>query len=152
MTAISNRWSDLKFGEFEQLSEDDQQSYFAGLEDYVETKIDENAIEGYLQETEGGMASLSELLCKIWRFILNIAKQIVEVVKDFLIDLSKAVFEVLGAIVDGAGGLLGGLFKSPLFWLAAAGAVWYFFGDSEEEKNAKRIQEAQLLSLTGGSS
>lgn len=73
---------------------------------------------------------MRKLLCKVWRFLVGALKAIIEVVKDILIDLTNAVFEVLGAGLSG----LGGLFKSPIMWVAGGLLVWWLLSNDDDNK------------------
>lgn len=119
--------SELSFAQYEQMTADDRAHYHAAIED-TQPVLDLSKLE-----TAMGTASLGDILCKIWRAIVKVAKAVVDGVKEVLKDLVSAVFDLLGDIIDGADSLFDGLFDSPLLWIAGGALLWYFFGKDDEE-------------------
>lgn len=78
---------------------------------------------------------MSGILCKIFRFILNVFNQIVTVVASAIKILGEAVVDVLSDLIQNVGDAAGKLFnKSGLLGLAVVGVLGYFilFGDDED--------------------
>lgn len=78
---------------------------------------------------------MRDLLCKLWNFVLEIFGQVVEFVSSALTTVGTAIVDVLGELLQSAGGALSDLFSaSPVFTLGllALGA-WWLFGGKEDE-------------------
>lgn len=119
--------SELSFAQYEQMTAADRSQYHSMIEE-TQPILDLDKLEAAM-----GTASLGDILCKIWRAIVKVAKAVVDGVKEVLKDLVSAVFELLGDIIDGAGSLFDGFFNSPLPWIAAGALLWYFFAKDDEE-------------------
>lgn len=78
---------------------------------------------------------MSGILCKIFRFILNVFSQIVTVVASAIKILGEAVVDVLSDLIQNVGDAAGKLFNgSGLLGLAVVGILGYFIlsGDDED--------------------
>lgn len=78
---------------------------------------------------------MGDLLCKLWNFILEIFGQVVDFVASALTTVGTAIVDVLGELLQSAGGALSDLFSaSPVFTLGllALGAWWLFGGKDDE--------------------
>lgn len=74
------------------------------------------------------------ILCKIFRFILNIFEQVLDVIVSALVMLGTAIVDVLGDLAAEVGGALG-LSGGSVLWLALGGfALWFLLKDDKEEK------------------
>lgn len=124
----------LTFGELEAMSDEEQSSYWAQWE----------------QERDGscvtcdpsglGESGISEILCKIWKFVLGIAKAVVDGVAGLLVDLSKAVYSVLKPLFEMVGDLAEDVFSSPgLIMLLGAALVLYLVISNSGDDNADRV-------------
>lgn len=73
-------------------------------------------------------------MCKIFRFLLNVAEVTIESIAGAINTVGNAVWDVLENVIDGAGGLFGNILGKPalLFGLGIAG--YLIFTNSDEEK------------------
>lgn len=81
---------------------------------------------------------MSTIMCKIFRFILNVFSQIVTVVAEAISILGEAVVDVLSELIQNVGDAAGKLFSgSSLLGLLVVGTVGYFLlsGDDEDEQD-----------------
>lgn len=81
---------------------------------------------------------MGDLLCKLWNFVLEIFGQVVDFVASALTIVGTAVVDVLGELLQSAGGALSELFSaSPVFTLGllALGAWWLLGGKDDEPLN-----------------
>lgn len=124
---------ELTFGEFEMLSEAEQQEHERNRIRAISGRCDDCLI-GF----DAGTASFSDLLCKLWRWVVGAARAIIDGIKTVLIDLVKAAFEILAPIIDGLLDVGSSLLKSPLVWIAAGVALLWFIG-SGDDKETKYI-------------
>lgn len=91
------------------------------------------------------------VLCKIFRFILNVFTQVVTVVAEAIKVLGNAAVDVLSDLFQAAGdalsGLLGG--NGILSLLLVGGLVWFFVGrdDDEDDKKGKQTTGGNLDNL-----
>lgn len=84
-------------------------------------------------------------LCKLFRFLLNVAEITIETIASAIKTVGNAVWDVLESVVEGVGGVLDGIFSSPTL-LLGIGAVALFFllkGKDDDEK----VQQPNTLSL-----
>lgn len=79
---------------------------------------------------------MSSLLCKVFRFVLQIFSMIVSFVAEAITTLGDAVIDVLDDLLDSVGDTLGGIFGgSPVLWgVLAIGVAYILFGGSSEDK------------------
>jgi hypothetical protein len=121
--------ADLTFGEWELLSQEEQDQY---------TRNRARALGGRCDACEigfdAGTSSFTEMLCKLWHWIVGAVKAIVDGIKTVLVDLVKAVFEVLKPIIGGLLDIGGSLFSSPIFWVIGGLAAWYFLGGMKDDE------------------
>lgn len=78
---------------------------------------------------------MSKILCKIFRFLLNVFGQIVATVASAITILGDASVDVLSELLESAGDAVGGIFSGPGFLgLLVLGVVGYFVltGDDDE--------------------
>lgn len=78
---------------------------------------------------------MRDLLCKLWNFVLEIFGQVVDFVSSVLTTVGTAIVDVLGELLQSAGGALSDLFSaSPVFTLGllALGAWWLLGGKDDE--------------------
>lgn len=78
---------------------------------------------------------MSSILCKIFRFLLNVFGQIVTTVASAITILGDAAVDVLSELLESAGDAVGGIFGgSGFLGLLVLGAVGYFVltGDDDE--------------------
>lgn len=78
---------------------------------------------------------MGDLLCKLWNFVLEIFGQVVDFVASALTTVGTAIVDVLGELLQSAGGALSDLFSaSPVFTLGllALGAWWLLGGKDDE--------------------
>jgi hypothetical protein len=122
----------MSFGTHEQLSSERQAEILSDRQDrFSGTCADCQLL---FSDTDNlGTASFTEVLCKLWRWIVGAAKAIVDGVKEVLISLVDAVFQILAPILKGLGNLASGLFGDWLPWIAVA-AVAYFVITSDDDK------------------
>lgn len=78
------------------------------------------------------------LLCKLFKFLLNVFTQIVEVVASAVKTIGTAVVDVLSDLVESAGNaLFGG--NGFLTLLLVGGGLYFLFGrDKQPESTSKR--------------
>lgn len=78
---------------------------------------------------------MGSLLCKIFRFVLNIFEQVINVVATAVKTIGTAAVDVLSdlayAVGDAASGLFGG--NGFLSLLLIGGALWFFMGSRDEK-------------------
>lgn len=130
--------SEMSFSSYIALSDAEQSEYDEHAY-RVAPVLDRNAIDAMMGAVALGTAfSLSGVICKIFQFVLRIAKQVIAVVSEITKDLLNATFEILG---DALGGLSKSLFSSPLGIAIVAGlGLWAasklgLFGDDDEEED-----------------
>lgn len=90
---------------------------------------------------------MRKVLCKIFSFLLNVAKQVVELVADTLVYIGTAAVEVLSAL---AGAVGSSIMKSPLgFVVLAVGAVWLlgFLGSSDDDSKPEGEEATGVVNL-----
>lgn len=88
---------------------------------------------------------MGDLLCKLWNFVLEIFGQVVDFVSSALTTVGTAIVDVLGELLQSAGGALSDLFSaSPVFTLGllALGAWWLLGGkDDESAQSPSPVKE-----------
>lgn len=89
---------------------------------------------------------MTKLLCKLFRFFLNIFEQVVTVVAEALKTVGKAAIEVLDDLLTTASNALG-LPKLALFAGVGLLAYWLLTGDDDEEENRERRPGAPAEAL-----
>lgn len=57
---------------------------------------------------------MRKFLCKVFRFLLDLVSQVVDLIADTLIKIGTAAVEVLSEVAQAVGGAIS---KSPLVWL-----------------------------------
>lgn len=84
---------------------------------------------------------MRKILCKIFSFLLNVAKQVVDLVADTLVYVGTAAVEVLSEVANAVGD---SIMKSPLgVAVLAIGAVWLLgflgSGNDSPDKDEKVV-------------
>lgn len=79
---------------------------------------------------------MRKYLCDIFSFLLDLFKQIIDVVAETLVYLGTAIVDVLSEILSAASS---GLLSSPLGILVIGVAAWWLISmiPGEEEKNVR---------------
>lgn len=139
---------DLTFGEYEALTPRQQDM----LEAFRSRSIGESCGEfcEALAEPYGQADGLSDLLCKLWTWVVKVAKSVVEGVLQVVKSVVDAAFEilkeVLDAVVGAVDGLLGGGLGGILVLVAACAVGYYFLtkdGDGKSDPVATYPPEYQ---------
>lgn len=86
------------------------------------------------------------LLCKIFRFVLNIFGQVVDVVASAIKTIGTATVDVLSELSSAVGDAVSGLFSGSgiLGLLVIGGALWMLMG-SEDEKDVDRSVMGEMI-------
>lgn len=81
---------------------------------------------------------MSNILCKIFRFFLDIFEKVVEVVASAIKTIGTAVVDVLGTLLQAAGSALSELFSgSGVLGLVAGGLLlWWLMKEDDKEEDA----------------
>lgn len=124
----------MTLGDLEAMSDEAQSQYWAQWEKERDGSCAACDPSGL------GESGLSEILCKIWKFVLGIAKAVVDGVAGLLVDLSKAVYSVLKPLFEMVGDLAEDVFSSPgLLMLAGAALVLYLVISNSKGEETDRI-------------
>lgn len=118
-------------GAFISLSDSEQQDYYASRS----REIVGHCTDAPFCPVDLGQASFSEILCKLWQWIVGAAKAIVDGIREVLIDIAHAVFEVLAPILEGIVDIGTSLLSKPLVWLLLIGGAAYFLLSDNERKD-----------------
>lgn len=68
-------------------------------------------------------------LCKIWKIFANLIGKVVDLIMAVVKDLVDMAIDAIGALLSAAGGWL----SSPIVWIAAGLALWYFLGKNKDD-------------------
>lgn len=98
-------------------------------EDYV--------VQGLCLIEQGrGSQDISSTLCKLWRWLLGVAKAIVNGVLSVVKTVIDAALVVLTKLLSAVGSLASDIFSSPLLLLAGAALAFYLLSGSSEEEQS----------------
>lgn len=87
---------------------------------------------------------MGDFLCKIWRGLLSIFRQVVDAVAEALKTVGHAVVDVLSELLQAAGSAIGDIFSAnPLFWVVLLGGAFYLLTGKDEAE--KSIVESRLV-------
>lgn len=139
--------TEISFSDYLLLTPADQAAYDEAR--YQEAPVlNAQAVEAMMGAVALGTAfSLSGVICKIFQFVLRIAKQVISVISEVTKDLLNATFEILGDALRGASKAL---FSSPLGIAIAAGlGLWAasklgLFGKDEDEDDEKEEKSSTV--------
>lgn len=94
---------------------------------------------------------MRKLLCKIFRFVLNLFTQVVNVIAEAVTIVGEAVVDVLSDLLQAAGNALSDIFKaSPLLTIALIGGVaWWLFGGSDDDESSSTDTVRSTVSSGG---
>lgn len=135
---------DMTFGEYEAMSPERQQMY-----DSYRARMNGGRCEDCYTGFDAGTSSFSDMLCKLWRWIVGAAKAIVDGVKTVLVDLADAVFDILSPIIEGILDVGGSTLKSPLVWIAGGVALFWLLGRKKDEKSGATIMVPSYSGMGG---
>lgn len=97
---------------------------------------------------------MASWICKILRFLLNVADAVIETVTSLVELLVDGVSEIAGAIVDGAGSVFGKVLSSPVLLIGGGLLLWFLISgeDKAEEATLKTVNRADsnLAGIGGG--
>lgn len=87
---------------------------------------------------------MSGILCKIFRFILNVFTQIVTVVAEAVKILGDAVVDVLSELIQSVGDAADKLFSgSGILGLLVVGSLGYFLLTSDDDDERKGSEQGE---------
>lgn len=102
----------------------------------------------------GTADGLSDLLCKLWTWVVKVAKSVVDGVLSVLQSVISAAFDILDAIiesvVDGIDGLLGGGLGSWLLLGVGLVALYMVMGKGDKSNSAQPVVIRQQSTRQGG--
>lgn len=83
------------------------------------------------------------LLCKIFRFVLNIFERVVNVVASAVKTIGTAAVDVLSELVSAVGNAAAGLFSGSglLGLLVVGGALWMLMGSRDKDKEERGVSD-----------
>lgn len=135
-SAAAVSMSMLTLGELETMNDAEQAAYWSAWEAARSGDCSSCDPSGL------GESGISEVLCKIWKFVLGIAKAVVDGVAGLLIDLSKAVYSVLKPLFEMVGDLVEDVFSSPgLLMLMGAALVLYLVMSNDKDEGSKPVAD-----------
>lgn len=83
--------------------------------------------------------SVSGALCKLFRFVLNVFTQVVDVVASAVKVIGGAAVDVLTDLLSSVGNMLG-IDGSTLMWIAlGVGAYFLFSGSDDDSPSTKQV-------------
>lgn len=90
---------------------------------------------------------MGRILCKIFRFILNIFEQVVRVVASAIKTIGMATVDVLSDLAHAVGDAAAGLFSGSglLGLLIAGGALWMLMGFEDEDSKERGNSDEMAL-------
>lgn len=91
------------------------------------------------------------LLCKIFRFVLNIFEQVVSVVASAVKTIGTAAVDVLSELAHAVGDAAAGLFSGNglLGLLLAGGVLWMLMGSKDEDNGGRGALDEMVQKRVG---
>lgn len=81
---------------------------------------------------------MRKYLCKIFRFLLDTSAQLVDLVKETVIDVGTAAVDVLSELASAASGAI---LKNPVVLGALLFGAWFIFfkGDKDDDQRKRAV-------------
>lgn len=84
-------------------------------------------------------------LCKLFRFLLNVAEITIETIASAIKTVGNAVWDVLESVIDGVGGVLDSVFSSPTLLLGVGAVALFFLLKGKEDD--KKVHQPNTISV-----
>lgn len=143
----------LTYGQFESLT-DAQRDIVAALKSRSLGESCGDFCAVMTRADYGTADGLSDLLCKLWTWVVKVAKSVVDGVLSVLQSVISAAFDILDAIiesvVDGIDGLLGGGLGSILLLGIGVVALFMVMGNGKKGDSAQPAVARQQSTRQGG--